>query len=179
MLRSSFKINCFSSSVWSGGYQCKYVMNLIQAFPVCTFDEEESFSAECEGLGDAPVMTTVFSAILRDRLDIDRSIRPSVVVRNTLGLQLLTCLLINDAKVDSARIVDIEDTVSRPTLHLSNHATNCRRSSALRYFTTVGLHDTIKNMHVVASALPSRYQYFILNDPVSAASTSLGSPDCV
>lgn len=90
-------------------------MNFIQVFPVCIFDEEESFSAECEGLGDAPIMATIFSGILRDRLDKARSIRPSVVVRNTLDLQLLTCLLNYDAKVGSARVLDTEDTVSRPT----------------------------------------------------------------
>lgn len=49
-------------------------MNLIQAWSVCVFDEEEILSVVCEGLADAPETTTVFSGILRDFLDDDRSI---------------------------------------------------------------------------------------------------------
>lgn len=50
-------------------------MNLIQALPVCVFDEEEALSVVCEGLGDAPEITTVFSGMLRDFLDDGRSIQ--------------------------------------------------------------------------------------------------------
>lgn len=70
----------FSSSDWSGGYQCKYVMNLIQAFPVCVLDVDEALSVVCEGLGNAPEITTSLSGIL-GKFDGDgRLVEPRVVV---------------------------------------------------------------------------------------------------
>lgn len=64
----------FSSSSWSGGYQCRYVMNLIQAFPLFDSDDEEALSVVCERLGDAPETTTAFSGILTNFAQNDRSI---------------------------------------------------------------------------------------------------------
>lgn len=56
-----------------------------------------------------------------------------------LGGDFISVRMKKDMKIDLEHSL----AISELTLHCSNHATNCRRNLALRYFTTVGPHDTI------------------------------------